>query len=132
MNRATIALLLALNFAAAGPPKDNPRQKSIELPGDNAMATLKAGPGVETVRANCVACHSTDYIVRQPGGDAKRWGAEVKKMMTFFGAPISEEDAKVIVQYLASSYGPSNANPPAPPPGKPAKSVSGRKSSLNH
>ena len=72
----------------------------------NAAAELKPGPGVEAVRAQCAICHSTDYIVRQPGGDAKRWEAEVKKMVTVFGAPTSDADAKVIVEYLASRYGP--------------------------
>ena len=74
-----------------------PQVRSIELPADNAMAELKPGPGVEVVRANCIACHSTDYIVRQPRSDAKRWEGEVKKMISVYGAPISEADAKVIV-----------------------------------
>jgi len=84
-----------------------PQVRSITLPPDNAMAELKAGPGVETARANCVACHSTDYIVRQPGSDAKRWEGEVKKMVTVYGAPISEANTKIIVEYLASAYGPA-------------------------
>lgn len=83
-------------------------KKSITLPPDNAMATLKAGPGVEVVRADCIACHSTDYIVRQPPANAEQWGAEVKKMVTVFGAPISDADAKVIAEYLASAYGVQN------------------------
>lgn len=87
-----------------------PQVRSITLPPDNAMAELKAGPGVETARANCVACHSTDYIVRQPGSDAKRWEGEVKKMITVYGAPISEADAKVIVEYLAKAYGPAQVS----------------------
>ncbi len=81
-------------------------EKSIILPPDNAMAELKPGVGVEVVRANCIACHSTDYIVRQPGRDTKQWEAEVKKMISVFGAPINDPDVKVIVQYLATAYGP--------------------------
>jgi hypothetical protein len=49
------------------------------------------------VRAQCAICHSTDYVVRKPGGDAKRWEAEVKKMVKVLGAPTSEADTKVIV-----------------------------------
>jgi mono/diheme cytochrome c family protein len=98
-----IALLLGASVYA--------QVRSIELPGDNAMAELKPGPGVEVARANCVACHSTDYIVRQPGSDAKRWEGEVKKMISVYGAPIDEVDAKVIVQYLATAYGPAKTNP---------------------
>ncbi len=84
-------------------------RKSIDLPADNRMGELKPGPGVEKARANCVACHSTDYIVRQPGSDEKRWEQEVRKMVEVFGAPISEPDAREIVRYLTSAYGPAPA-----------------------
>lgn len=80
--------------------------KTIKLPPDNPMANLKPGPGVEVVRANCALCHSTDYIVRQQGGDAKHWDPEVRKMITVFGAPVSDDDVKTIVNYLATEYGP--------------------------
>jgi sulfite dehydrogenase (cytochrome) subunit B len=85
------------------------QEKTISLPNDNAMSTLKPGPGVETTRNNCSICHSTDYIVRQPGADVKRWRAEVQKMITVYGAPIGESDAQVIAEYLASAYGPAPA-----------------------
>lgn len=119
ISRAVVRLLLALGLAFAGPAKDDPQQRSIELPPDNAVAELKPGPGVETARRSCVPCHSTDYIVRQPPSDARRWEDEVKKMVTVFGAPVSDQEAKVIVEYLASSYGPQTGNRPASAPGKP-------------
>lgn len=116
--RAYFILNLVISMAAPA------AEKSIRLPDDNALATLKLGAGVEVVRSNCVACHSTDYIVLQPRVDAKQWGAEVKKMITVFGAPISEPDAKVIVEYLSSAYGaPAKTAPAAgvPNPAKPKK-----------
>jgi mono/diheme cytochrome c family protein len=81
-------------------------ERTIILPDDNAMAALKTGPGADVTTANCAICHSTDYIVRQPGSDAKHWETEVRKMVTVFGAQISDEDVKVIVDYLASAFGP--------------------------
>ncbi|HLW78466.1 MAG TPA: cytochrome C [Terriglobia bacterium] len=102
---------LALAFL----PSVRAARKSIVLPPDHAMAELKAGAGVEAVRANCVACHSTDYIVRQPAMDAKQWESEVNKMIKVFGAPISPEDAKTIAAYLVSAYG---SAPAAAPPTK--------------
>ena len=98
-----VILMLAISNAMRGAEKT---EKSIHLPDDNALATLKAGPGVEVVRMNCAICHSTDYIVRQPRSDAKQWGGEVKKMVTVFGAPLSDSDAKVITDYLSMAYGP--------------------------
>lgn len=78
---------------------------SIQLPGDNPLSRLRAGAGEDVVRRHCAVCHSTDYIVRQPHLDAQRWDAEVKKMMTVYGASISEADAKIIADYLAKNYG---------------------------
>lgn len=92
---------------------------SIQLPRDNPVSEIKAGVGDELVRSHCALCHSTDYIVRQPHLNAQRWDAEVRKMITVYGAPISDSDAKVIAGYLAKSYGeegePAKPSPPSPP-----------------
>jgi hypothetical protein len=67
---------------------------------------LKEGPGVDKVRANCVSCHSLDYIaLNSPFLDDKGWDAEVKKMINAFKAPIKPEDATPIAEYLARHYG---------------------------
>jgi sulfite dehydrogenase (cytochrome) subunit B len=100
--QALAVVLLVVPLAAWGAD-----QKSISLPPDNDMAALKPGPGMEVARANCGICHSTDYIVRQPQGDAKQWEAVVTKMVKVFGAPISPENGKTIVEYLSSAYGPA-------------------------
>jgi hypothetical protein len=97
-------------------------QKSIKLPNDHPAAQLKPGPNVEIVRANCLACHSTDYIVFQPRSDAKHWEAEVKRMITVFGAPIREVDANAIVEYLAFAYGPQARSAPAAGTSEPGES----------
>ena len=99
---ASAIVLLALPLAVLA------ADKSITLPADNAYAELKPGPGVEIVRTNCVLCHSLDYIVMQPRGDAKQWQAVITKMITVYGAAISEQDMKAIVDYLASAHGPTN------------------------
>jgi hypothetical protein len=113
MRYTTVFLLfLVIGSAPAVPENQIARHKSIELPADNPMAELRAGTGVDTVRANCIGCHSTDYIVRQPPNDMKGWGGEVKKMINVFGAPISASDAEVIVQYLSSAYGPPSHSAP--------------------
>ena len=67
---------------------------------------LKAAPGRDKVDANCVACHSLDYIVaNSPFMNRQVWEAEVTKMIKAFGAPISDSDAKEIIDYLAANYG---------------------------
>lgn len=107
------SLIMLLVIAAFA--QKNPSVKSIELPADNPAAKLKPGPGADTTELNCMGCHSTDYIVRQPGNDAERWQAEVTKMIKVFGASISVEDVKVIANYLATAYGPAPTTPPKKP-----------------
>lgn len=109
MIRRGIIGLIAVGLAASALAAE---KKSITLPPDDAMATLQEGPGVEVARANCVACHSTDYIVRQPPSSLAQWTGEVNKMRKAFGAPIDDADAKAIAEYLASAYGASSKAPP--------------------
>jgi sulfite dehydrogenase (cytochrome) subunit B len=67
---------------------------------------LKDGPGRDKVEANCASCHSLDYIQgNSPFMNRGVWDAEVTKMIKAFGAPISDADAKEIVDYLAKNYG---------------------------
>lgn len=80
-------------------------EKTIQLPPDNPYAKLKAGPGAEITQSRCGICHSTDYMVMQPRGNAQQWQAVVTKMIKVYGAPLNEEDAGKIVAYLASAYG---------------------------
>ena len=86
-----VALAAALSPAAA-------QEQSI---------ALKPGPGLDKVQANCSTCHSLDYIqMNSPFLNAAGWNAEVTKMIKAMGAPIGDDDAKVIVDYLAKNYGP--------------------------
>ena len=73
---------------------------------DESAVQLKDGPGRQLVEANCVMCHSLDYIqMNSPFLDRKGWEASVAKMVKVMGAPVSEADAKAIVDYLAGHYG---------------------------
>ena len=82
------------------------QEKAITLPADHDYAKLKPGPHSDLAQTQCQFCHSTDYIVMQPRGDAKQWDVVVNKMIKTFGAPLSEADAKAITEYLATTYGP--------------------------
>lgn len=67
---------------------------------------LKDAPGRETVEAHCAMCHSLDYIpMNSPFLDRKGWEASVGKMIKAMGAPIGEQEAKAIVDYLSANYG---------------------------
>jgi sulfite dehydrogenase (cytochrome) subunit B len=67
---------------------------------------LKEAPGLDRVEANCAACHSLDYVqMNSPFLNAAGWEAEVTKMIKAYGAPVSDADAAMIVDYLKKNYG---------------------------
>jgi mono/diheme cytochrome c family protein len=77
-----------------------------QLPEETAR--LAPGPGLEATQANCMACHSVDYITTQPRNfpdPTAFWAAEVTKMRRVYGAPIDDSDVQAIVAYLAANYG---------------------------
>jgi sulfite dehydrogenase (cytochrome) subunit B len=93
---ASLVLLTAAASSALAEPM------VYQLPPETAE--LKPGPGVETAIV-CTACHSADYISTQPSGKGKAfWQAEVQKMVKAYKAPIAEDDAAVIANYLAATY----------------------------
>ena len=92
--RSTLLALALLAAAAVGAEA-----------GEDAFK-LKEGAGKPAVEANCLGCHSLDYIpMNSPFLDAKGWQAEVTKMTKAYGAPLNEADVPAIVAYLAQNYG---------------------------
>ena len=71
----------------------------------SAESALKPGEGREMVEVACGICHTTGYIqMNSPFLTPDAWKAEVTKMRTAFGAPLDDETAGVIVDYLRKSY----------------------------
>jgi mono/diheme cytochrome c family protein len=97
MHRISIgafAVLVAASLTAPALAQEEPAIK------------LKDGQGLDRVEANCAACHSLDYIqMNSPFPNAALWEAEVTKMIKAYGAPVSDADAAVIVDYLKKNYG---------------------------
>jgi hypothetical protein len=67
---------------------------------------LEAGDGKDDVVQNCELCHSPRYITMQPAMPAQEWADEVNKMIKIYGAPVSDDAAKKIIQYLGTHYTP--------------------------
>jgi cytochrome c5 len=78
-------------------------EKSIQLP--SIPGDLPEAKGLTTVNAACVICHSTRYISMQPQLPRKTWAATVDKMRKTFGAPMSDEQAAEVVEYLVTIKG---------------------------
>jgi hypothetical protein len=73
--------------------------------GDESQIRLKDAPGRDLVGAKCAICHSLDYIpMNSPFLDAAGWEKELGKMVQL-GAPVSENEAPILLRYLNSNYG---------------------------
>ncbi|HHT9113388.1 MAG: sulfide dehydrogenase [Planctomycetes bacterium] len=67
---------------------------------------LAQGEGREIIQIFCRFCHSTTYITMQPPLPAATWESVVNKMIDIYGAPISEDSARQIINYLRTYYTP--------------------------
>jgi mono/diheme cytochrome c family protein len=74
-----------------------------------APGWMKPGPGQEEVAASCATCHTLDYIrMNSVFLTPDQWKAEVTKMRSAYGAPIDDETAAKIMEYLNANF----ATPP--------------------
>jgi len=102
---ALLAPLFATAVAFAHGPA-HAAAKTIELPPDGVQFKESSLPGYAKARANCVACHSAEYMLYQPPTAPRPyWDAMVKRMKAVFKAPIDDADMPAIVDYLAKTYG---------------------------
>jgi len=83
-------------FAFAAPVK-------IELP--HETETFKPGNGFEVANAQCLICHSADYVAIQPPMSRAFWKSSVQKMQQKYGAAIPDEQVEPLVGYLVKTYG---------------------------
>lgn len=60
------------------------------------------GPHREVFQASCTICHSTRLILTQPPLKEAQWKAVVEKMVKMYGAPLHEDQQRLIVAYLAA------------------------------
>jgi hypothetical protein len=75
----------------------------VDLPfGDRMFPDV---PGSDAINNNCLACHSAGMVLNQPPLPRATWQAEVNKMRTAYKAPVSDEDAASIVDYLTRIKG---------------------------
>ncbi|MEO8937816.1 MAG: cytochrome c [Burkholderiaceae bacterium] len=97
---ALALLFLSASVAAFAAPAD------IALPPETVALRTSSLPGYAIAEQKCGICHSADYIAYQPPAmTVAQWTAEMAKMQHAYGAPISDEEVKLLGIYLASAYG---------------------------
>ena len=74
------------------------KSTKVEYPTSDVMFP---GNGADAINNNCLACHSADHVLYQPLLSRETWTEVVHKMVTAYKAPISPDDEKQIVDYLA-------------------------------
>ena len=104
---ALIVIVAGLGFVANSQEKGAPAKKSVtEITLPEYPPKLPAGPHSDVFENRCVLCHSARYVAMQPRFSRAVWEKEVKKMVTAYGAPITDEEQQQIVEYLVAIKGP--------------------------
>jgi mono/diheme cytochrome c family protein len=100
---ALAALVAALAVATFG---GTPRVVGAAGPAAAAEVTeLRDGEGRDLTVGRCIICHSVEYIpANAPAMNRAAWQKTIQKMKDRFGAPISDEEAKQILDYLSANY----------------------------
>jgi cytochrome c5 len=100
---AVVVLILCTLTTAHAETPFPLKSTSVELPSSDRA--FPVAPGVDTVSANCLTCHSAGMIMTQPPLKKAVWEAEVQKMMKVYRAPVAETDVATIVDYLVAIKG---------------------------
>jgi virginiamycin B lyase len=105
LKHALLPLAAAALFATAGP---------------TAGQTFPDGPGKDVLEKKCSTCHAPEQVTTF-GRSAEEWHEVVVNMIDL-GAEVNEEEAKVLVEYLAKNWPVKGSTPPADKPAdKPAE-----------
>jgi hypothetical protein len=69
------------------------------------VSELKDAPGRELTLGRCIVCHSVEYIPSNaPAMNRAGWQKTIQKMRERFGAPLSDDEARQILDYLDANY----------------------------
>jgi sulfite dehydrogenase len=82
----------------------------IRLPPE--VAVFKQDAGVEIANAQCLVCHSVEYVTIQPPLPRSFWKGSIQKMQQKYGASIPEQQVEPLADYLTRNYGAATNNAP--------------------
>ena len=69
------------------------------------ITELKEAPGRDLTVGRCSICHSVEYIPGNvPAMNRAAWQKSIQKMRERFGAPVSDDEARQILDYLDANY----------------------------
>lgn len=82
-------------------------RRMTSLNGKDLETGLKIAPGWETVKANCLSCHSSKLIV-QNRMSRESWEKSIRWMQETQGLANLYDNEPVILDYLGKYYAPAN------------------------
>ncbi len=94
--------LVAFATSCSSPKEEKDFSKSKN---ETNSINFQSEEGEELFKANCITCHTLQYIDMQPNFTRKTWEKITDKMIKNFGAPIPDSTAKKIVDYLMAIKG---------------------------
>ena len=97
MPLAGATLLALVSIAARAETQITLHSVKVDLPDDSARFS---GPGSEAANNDCLACHSADMVLNQPPMAPPAWFGVVRKMARVYKAPVDEDDAAAVLDYL--------------------------------
>jgi sulfite dehydrogenase (cytochrome) subunit B len=69
------------------------------------VTELRDGLGRDLTSGRCIICHSVEHIPSSaPAMNRAAWQKTIQKMRDRFGAPITDEEANQILEYLAANH----------------------------
>src|SRR5437899_168739 len=82
----------------------------IQLPPE--VNAFKQDVGAEISNAQCLVCHSVEYVSTQPPMPREFWKSSIQKMQQKYGAAIPEVQVETLADYLTRNYGGKTNNAP--------------------
>ncbi len=92
-----------LVFALLGTLQAKTYTKDVVMP--NMSFSIPVDKNIIVMQRNCQWCHSYGYIINMGKQNEAFWRHIVHKMRDTFKAPISEQDEKIVLEYLMKYFG---------------------------
>jgi mono/diheme cytochrome c family protein len=104
-----VTLTIACLFWGGCDPSRQPEEESRQVEGAPAIQASESAR--QLFEKNCVGCHSLELPLAQRL-DRSNWEWVVSDMVEQYGATwITEEQQRVIIDYLTENYGPDKPRP---------------------
>jgi len=99
----------AFTFLASAAPV------TIQLPAE--VGVFRQDIGAEIANAQCLVCHSVEYVTTQPPLPQAFWKGSIQKMQQKYGATIPDAQVEPLTEYLTRNYGAATNSAAAAPVG---------------